>query len=553
MAKKRITAIDFESDRILFCEAEIFPKERLKVNKRHVITIPMLSLPGAEITKEKVIDWDKLTQDLRAILKEFSLEFVVLTPPARQINTYVIAMPPVKKAHFAELVRRELEKTIAIPADHPHRLSFLKLGDRIKDGKKVIDVLVAIALQEDMANYLKFCNNLGLRLRMISIRPLALYSLMKNLYPEEANVAIVDIGYDATTIVIIQNGVFRFMRSMYIAIREFQNTLVNKLNLTMEEAEHLLSKNGLDLEGENQDKEYQRYIKALLPVRDRFSAELHRSILYYQERLGHKEKLLRIYLTGRGAYLKGVKQVLKKRLAIDILMLPFPEQLEIAPDIEKDLKESFPLYATALGLITISKEKEKIDLIPKEEKKKLGKKVYLLLSFIIVMSLVFFSTNYNRYRIKIADSKTKEQKLTTAVRSYPADLEQKYQNVEKKKKEYQGTISLFSQIQIPRPNWQDFFFTLANLLDPELLVKELNMEYRQDHWVFTIYGTFSGTFPEAQFILRKTRLKLEESQYFKDINFEIEKKEGLKLSQKAEFNFRLEGSIEEKSFFKKEL
>jgi type IV pilus assembly protein PilM len=555
MAIKKITALDFGAEFIKLCEVEYISKTKFRVVNFLNIPIPILSLSEADVSKERVIDWDKLGGDLKQkkIEKNFSCEDIILSPQGKDVNTYIISLPFVKKSDIKLLVEREIRRTIAIPADHPQQMSYLKLDEHIKERRKFIDVLVAIASKDAMLNYMDFCENVGLKTKFISIKALSLYSFMKSFYPKEENIAVIDIGSDITTIIIIKNKKLRFMRSMYIAIKEFKTNLMNKLSLTSDEAESMMERFGVGFEEGEDSLEFNRYKKVVLPLRDRFSAELHRSMLYYQERMGIKEKLSHIYICGTGAFLKGIDEALKKRVGIEVSMLSFPDTMELIPEIEKEFKENFLGFVVSLGLACLPQEKEIINLIPKKAKKKVGKKIYFVLTGLLLANLFLLDMNFMKYKKQLNVYNATQNKLKTNLKSYPKDLEKVYQEVSERRRIFEETLNLFYDIQVPQPDWQKFFVTIAKVLDPKILITDFKMEYNKSKWEFDMRGKFSGTYPEAQFVLRKTRLKFEESHSFENIDFEIEKRGDIKLSQKTDYSFTLKGVVKEDILAKREL
>ena len=139
-----------------------------------------------------------------------------------------------------------------------------------------------------------------------------------------------------------------FTTSVNICSGDLTQAIANSLKVDLREAERLKTKYGYK---KTKAKEGVKTINAMEPVLKNFSNQAQKYINYYHSH-NRKNKLSKIYLTGRGSNLKGLAELLYYDLKIPAeIASPWvnilPKSLKEVP--EMPFKESIG-YTTALGL-----------------------------------------------------------------------------------------------------------------------------------------------------------------------------------------------------------
>jgi hypothetical protein len=162
--------------------------------------------------------------------------------------------------------------------------------------------------------------------------------------------------------------------------------------------------------------------------------------------------------------------------------------------------------------------------------------------------------NYLGYRKRIVKLSEDLKRLKKDVGGFPHDLEKKYNFVMQKERESKELEQLFSDIQLPYPDWGKLFMEFAKRLDPRILITRVNLSFDEEgKLIFTAFGEYTGTFPDTQLVLRKLRLSMEESEFFRDVDFRIERGVEVKIGEVRTFRFMISALVEERVLEKRTL
>ena len=543
MKYRKFVGLEIGGQDYSVAELEGDPKTGFQLNYFHKEKIPLLALPGAEKTQERVIDWELLINQIKKKFKERNLTSAVVTVtlPESYYNFFLLSLPPVKAKDFRTLLEKEIKKTHPLKEGVNYEIGYMVLGEKRISS---LNVLAVVIEQDRLREFHNNFNALGIKPSVFSIKPLSLYSLITQFYPELRDIILVDIGKDTTNILFFKNGQLQFIRNMYLTLGNIEQALSKSLLVPVDIAREFINKYGFDLEGYPQDEQGRRFKSYVISYLDRFKSELQRSILFYQEKIAGGQKISRIYLCGSALEIKSAGRVFKSELKLDAEVLPFPEKLRVYSEVE-DYREKFAASVSSLGCCLLPVLKEKINFIPKIEKKKISKNIYFILIAICIILDVVILYSSKGYKKKLGLLQTEFQQLDKTLKVFPPELEKNYQKVEKKKKEIADLEEKFINAQKPHPDWKQLFLTFARIVNKEVLITDFRIFFDEnENMHFEIRGEYQGTYPDAQLTLRKLRLRLEESKYFSGIEFNIFRGGEVRIGQARTFSFRMEGLIE---------
>lgn len=179
---------------------------------------------------------------------------------------------------------------------------------------------------------------------------MALISLLD--YQEElkGNIAIIDIGYSASQVTVANKNNIILSRTIDTGGNHFTKTIMDVEDLEYDEAEEKKIKEGLKIES-NSDPIDSMQLDAALGSDDRLktlagtlTGEITRSFNYFSIKK-RKEDIDKIFITGGGSRLKGLKEFMEKELGRDIYRIDTFKN--IAYPIDDEIKDDF---AVAIGL-----------------------------------------------------------------------------------------------------------------------------------------------------------------------------------------------------------
>ncbi|MBS9768465.1 MAG: cell division protein FtsA [Flavobacteriaceae bacterium] len=221
----------------------------------------------------------------------------------------------------------------------------------------------------------------GLNLSGLTLEPLASADAVLSEEEKDAGVALVDIGGGTTDLAIFKDGIIR-----HTAVIPFGGNIITEdikegCSIIEKQAELLKIKFGSAWPGENKDNEIvsikglrghepkQITLKNLSRIINARVVEIIDKVFEEIKAYGYEEpkkKLIGgIVLTGGGAQLKHIKQLVEYRTGIDT-RIGYPNE-HLAGESDEQL--SSPQYATAIGLLMngLNKKKKVAEEIPTPE------------------------------------------------------------------------------------------------------------------------------------------------------------------------------------------
>ncbi len=203
----------------------------------------------------------------------------------------------------------------------------------------------------------------GLGMSNITLEPLASAEAVLSAEEKEAGVAMIDIGGGTTDLAIFKDGIIRHTAVIPFGGNVITEDIKEGCSIIGKQAELLKTKFGSAWPGENKDNEIvsipglrgrdpkEITLKNLSKIIHSRAVEIINEVYLEIKNYGHEEskkKLIAgIVLTGGGAQLKHIKQLVEYITGMDT-RIGYPNE-HLASDSEEQL--SSPMYATAVGLL----------------------------------------------------------------------------------------------------------------------------------------------------------------------------------------------------------
>jgi len=299
-------------------------------------------------------DEENLVKNLEKGLKEIKAEklktkYAVVCLPEEKNLSQIIEMPDLPKEDLEKALLFEIENHIPFPVGEIY-FDFIKLPS---EKEKKCKVLISAYQKEIVNSYFRVLKKI--KLEPVVFEP-EILSLGRLILPSKDFVLVIDLGETRTNFGVFSEGILRFSTSSPFSSSLLTESISKELKIPIEEAEKLKRSFGLEesifLKYETKEsifkKERGKIFEALVPCLSDFLDQIKR-ILSYFESLAPNFKIKKIFLSGGGSLLKGLKEFIQIQTEIptEILnpLLVLPLQKEPKISFEEIVK-----YSCAIGL-----------------------------------------------------------------------------------------------------------------------------------------------------------------------------------------------------------
>ncbi len=322
--RKGITVIDIGTDSI---KGVKFKRKR---GTLFVDRIGSKSLPYESIEDGYIVDEAAVGNRLNELADELGCRSskIITTIPNNNLVIRNMELPYIEdEKKMAEALKWESEDHLPYPVESA--VQDFKILSR-ENGRA--QILLVAAKSDLIDNIMNVFERAYLTPTVINIQPMALISLVEYQNHIENTVAIVDIGNSGTRVVIGNNHNIYLFRNIDIGGFEFTRIIMEEDNLSYIEAENIKKKNGLpEIEGGIESFELAIEQIALTGLGQShmlisqarsLADQIGRSLDYYEMKF--KSPVDRIYVTGGGAKLAGLINVIRQEIGRELFLLdPF--------------------------------------------------------------------------------------------------------------------------------------------------------------------------------------------------------------------------------------
>ncbi|MBI3627130.1 MAG: type IV pilus assembly protein PilM [Candidatus Sungbacteria bacterium] len=273
-------------------------------------------------------------------------EAVVSIPSTSSFVT-LVEFPTADRAEVTKAIPFEARKYIPIPiSEVALDWQIIDEGDTAQPGERTKVLLVAVP-KEILSKMHRIFEITKVKIKSLEIET---FSLVRSLIGHDKSpTAIVNIGAQSSSIVIVDRGVVMLSHTIDRGAHELTTALARGLGITAERAEAF--KYEIGLSDRPEDREISSVITPLIELQ---LSELQRIIASYNR--GTERSIEKVYLTGGGSRLKGIIDYTARRFGLEtttpnpFTRVTYPAFMQ---PILKDVGPSFPV-AVGLALREIS-------------------------------------------------------------------------------------------------------------------------------------------------------------------------------------------------------
>jgi len=428
-----------------------------------------------------------------------------------QSCTKISVIPFMPKSEILPALKWEMRNYISFPIDQAvmdHEI----LQEIAEGGVKKLKVAVACCPQETIDRYLELISLAGIGPSLFTQHGFALKNVITRLCSKEnKTVALLDIGYNFSELLIFQDRELVFSRKLPVAGQNFTLEMTQalasdrgKTELTLEEAESIKKKHGILSSDDSKILDDRitttQVISLLRPNLEKLVTEIERSFAYYREKeQGTPVELL--LLLGRGSNLKNLPKNLSESLRIPVqLGNPLAAFPLSGSSLLSDEPETAHCFASALGAALASPSD--INLLPIEIKQqtrlliKRSSIKALVTAVVVILVLV-----YTGMRIKLGNY---DKRIATAELELGA-LSPQIEELPKQ--------TFLGGILNQRIYWSDALKEISNLIPEQICLTEMNAKEK----MLILRGEIKSPVLVREQILTEFMRSLEKG-IFKEVN-----------------------------------
>lgn len=338
LLSKKILGVDLGSQTIKIVELERNKNGKWVLKKYAFESLGLTEIPPEE--KKNV-----LIERLREIISrhKFSTKKVATSLSGNQVIVRYVKFPKLSAEDLAKTIYFEAEAYIPFDINEVN-LAFHILGDVVEEGENKMETVLVAAKKEIVQNRIEILEKAGLEPAVIDIDAFAIENALELTREKERKetVVAVNLGASVTNLTIIENGVSKVVRDIFIAGNTFTKVIQQELNLDFPKAEGLKRKYGVSAEEtttpEEELSEKVQLEKILKTVILDLIKEIQHSIEYYQSQQPEEIQVSRVLLSGGSALLPNLGKHFAQELQLPVeIYNPFVSLVTTGP-LPKELQ-----------------------------------------------------------------------------------------------------------------------------------------------------------------------------------------------------------------------
>ncbi|HEX2091972.1 MAG TPA: type IV pilus assembly protein PilM [Longimicrobiaceae bacterium] len=307
----------------------------------HVSHTPLIS---DAIVEGEIMDPQLVAETVRSIFDTSGIKprNVVISVGGRDLMVKKIQMDRMKEADAREVIRWEAEQYVPFDMENV-RLDF-QILDPLDDGLQM-NVLLVAAKRDLVDQKVALLRDAGISPTIVDVDAFALFNAFEYNYPEvrDGTLALVNVGHEVSTVNVLQGGTPVLTRDIPFGSRRLHEELRRLQGLTSEEAEAVL-------QGHSPRAGEFRHL--LAEVCEELAMGIERAVAFLSIDSSAGHALGRIYLSGGGARIPGLMDVVATRLRARTEIANPLQRLRVRPGVTAlfPVDELAPMLMLPVGL-----------------------------------------------------------------------------------------------------------------------------------------------------------------------------------------------------------
>jgi len=338
--KDGFVAFDIGSSSVKMVEAAV---DR---NGWRLLNAGIVDLPPGAVNNNMVVDSRAVVDVVRHLIQEKGVKSnkVISAVPGRAVIMKKFQLPAQQAEELEANVEFEANKVI------PESLENVNLDYQILnylDGGSKMEILLVAVRKEIVKSYTDVIEQAGLTPSVMDVDYFAMESMYETSYePQTAGevIGLVHIGARYTSINVLGNGMSTFTGDLPVAGEEFTDNLCRTLQVSHEAAETL------KITGVLKGQKRADIEELLRPAAEYLAEDIRRTLSLYGG-VASEEGIRTIYLTGGGAKVRGLCEVLQEKLGVPVQLADPFRGFQLGSKIDRTyLAETASQLGIGIGL-----------------------------------------------------------------------------------------------------------------------------------------------------------------------------------------------------------
>ncbi len=295
------------------------------------------------IRSDSGADKQKLSDAIMQVIGEAKITTpnVAVGLPAQKTFMAVVDIDRLSPKELDQSIRLQADSLIPTPLDES-KIDWSLLGDSPKEAKKV-EIMLGSVPNAYVEQQLDLLENIGLN--VIAFEPDGL-ALSRSLLEvgSTGSALLLDVGFDATDLVIILDDAPRLVRSIPVGSDAIIKSAMQNLSVDEKQAEQFVFKFGV-----SSDKLEGQVLNAIKSNVDSLLSEVEKSIKFFRTR--YPDKVIdRVVLTGMASTLPEFPLMVANRLSVNVEIGNAWRNATYPQERQNELLAVSHKYAVAAGL-----------------------------------------------------------------------------------------------------------------------------------------------------------------------------------------------------------
>lgn len=341
---RTIAAIDIGSRSIRAVELSDPSKMRPTLLRHAEIALP----PGA-VSRGEVIEPNTVSAAIKQLWSRggFKTKNVVLGMGNQRVLARDLSVRKMPLAQIRESLPFEVQEMLPVPVGDA-LLDFYPISESTGEHGPMVNGLLIAAVKEAVLGNVRAAQMAGLSTADVDLIPFALSRAVVSRAGVNDTVAVVDMGAETTSIIIVRGGIPQFVRIIPTGGNDLTEAIRSSLETDSENAESIKRRLGLASEiGSIDDKPA---VDVIYQVVNEQLTSLRNTIVYYTNTRPH-DPVVRILLSGGGARLSGLSAALSELTRLPVDLVDSLGSVELGRGLDREnLQASASSLTVAVGL-----------------------------------------------------------------------------------------------------------------------------------------------------------------------------------------------------------
>ena len=304
-------------------------------------------LPPGVIVEKSVQDIEAISDAIQSAVRNSgsSSRYCAVAVSGSAVFTKTISLP-------ANLADADIESQVQIEANQyiPYPLDEISLDFEVLGGSArnadMVDILLAASKNENVESRQDALESLGLKARVVDVESFAIANAFELIREREGirsteTIAIFDIGFDLSTLLILRNGRVIYTRDHPFGGNQLTEEIMRRYDMTAEQASFFMR-------GEPGPENFEDEV--LEPFMLNVVHQISRALQFFSSS-AEFSNIKTIYLSGTMASIKGLPDVVEQELGMKTSIADPIAGLELSPSVAvAALNRNAPNLMVAMGL-----------------------------------------------------------------------------------------------------------------------------------------------------------------------------------------------------------